>query len=152
VGSETGLGIEASLLLYMDSSSIVKLYIDEAGSIETEIEYNRADRVATSIVAYAEVRAAFASNHRNGTVTADSLQFLTQEFDAAWPYFYAIPISEGLVKPAGSLAQTHALSGFDAIHLASALEFRRRSPDTVNFAVADARLRAGALAEGFVVI
>ncbi len=51
---------------------------------------------------------------------------------------------------AGELAVTHALRGFDAIHLAAALELRQQAEGViVTFAVFDVRLTQAAKAEGF---
>ena len=52
--------------LYLDTSALVKLYVEEEGR-ETVFEaVEGADRVATSTVAYAEARAAFARKVRLG--------------------------------------------------------------------------------------
>ena len=136
----------------MDSSSIVKLYINEPGSEETANSFNSADGVATSLVAYPEVRAAFARLLRERKITRRLLQRLVQDFDAGWQGFYAVAVTESIVRTAGLLAERHALTGFDAIHLASALALRDRQIDNVDLSTGDERLKSGAIAEGFVVV
>jgi len=47
-----------------------------------------------------------------------------------------------LVKAAENLSEKHALRGFDALHLASAVELKRLTSLPVTFSSSDARLRA----------
>jgi hypothetical protein len=49
-----------SLILYLDTSSLVKLYVEEDGSPEVERLAIEASLVCTSVIAYAEARSAFA--------------------------------------------------------------------------------------------
>ncbi len=136
----------------MDSSSIVKLYIDEPAFAETREAAARTDGIATSMVAYPEVRAAFAAKHRNGEFTEPELQRLVRDFDSDWPTFYVIAVSGSVVQAAGDLTEKHILSGFDAIHLASAIELRDQGVDSIDFAVADRRLGTAVIALGFVAV
>ena len=49
-----------ALILYLDTSALVKLYVRERGSARVRAQVGKADAIATSVVAYAEARAAFA--------------------------------------------------------------------------------------------
>ena len=136
----------------MDSSSIVKLYVDEPGHHATREASSRADRVLTSLVAYPEVRAAFAAKRRNREFSERGLARLVMDFETDWPRFYSLELSVTVALTAGGLAQSYALSGLDSIHLATAMALREVSPDTVELSTFDDRLRRAALAEGFVVV
>jgi uncharacterized protein with PIN domain len=48
------------MMLYLDTSALVKLYVDEPLSQELSAALDEAEAVATSLLAYAEARAAFA--------------------------------------------------------------------------------------------
>ena len=48
------------MTLYLDTSSLFKLYVEESGSDEVRMDLAQAKAVATSAVSYAEARAAFA--------------------------------------------------------------------------------------------
>jgi uncharacterized protein len=50
--------------LYLDTSSLVKLYVAEAGSEDVRAQVHRATVVATSMIAYPETRAALARRRR----------------------------------------------------------------------------------------
>ena len=48
------------MILYLDTSALVKLYVREAGSVLVRRATEASEAAATSTVAYAEARAAFA--------------------------------------------------------------------------------------------
>ncbi len=68
-----------------------------------------------------------------------------------WGTLAAIRLDGRLARLAGSLADRHALTALDAIHLASALSLREPGED-VAFVTFDRRLREAALAEGLTVL
>jgi predicted nucleic acid-binding protein len=136
----------------MDSSSIVKLFIEEPGSFETKLSLSLADDAATSLVTYPEVQAAFARLVRTGKITSGVQIRAITAFEAMWPHFLKWTVDEEISQSAGRLANAHPLKGFDAIHLASALVFRKNSPETVDMATWDRQLRSAAIAEGFTVV
>ena len=48
------------MMLYLDTSALVKLFVDEPLSQELSVAVDEAEAIATSLLAYAEARAAFA--------------------------------------------------------------------------------------------
>lgn len=50
------------MILYLDTSALVKLYVRERGSVSVRALVEQADVVASSVIAYAEARA----NGRHG--------------------------------------------------------------------------------------
>jgi predicted nucleic acid-binding protein len=137
------------LILYVDSSSIVKLYVPEAGSAETNDVVSNADRVATSLLAYAEVRAALARARRDRRIrTVSSYARCKNQFEQDWPTYLQLAASEGLIHSAGDLAERHALSGFDSVHLSAALALSSGTAEEIQVSTWDQRLAAAAIAEG----
>ena len=59
-----------------------------------------------------------------------------------------VELSSKVARRAGELAERRALRGFDAIHLASALEVEHLMGSTGGFCCFDDRLREAASAEG----
>lgn len=108
-------------LAYFDSSALVKLVVEEDGSRDVAALWDGADAVVTSRVAHPEVRSALAAARRDGRL--DETDHEVAERD--WRDFHAalrmVEVSERVEDAAGRLAESHALSGFDAIHLASAI-------------------------------
>lgn len=108
----------------MDTSALVKLYSVEEGREVVERAVEEAELVATSIVAYAEARAALARKCREGVFSAEEHREAVDALNEDWETFEKPEVTEGIVRAAGDLAEEHALRGFDAIHLASALTIR----------------------------
>jgi predicted nucleic acid-binding protein len=113
--------------LYLDTSSLVKLYVSEAGSDVVGRLVGRATVVATSVVAYAETRAVVARLRREGLLTASSLASAKREFEDQWPTYLTLDATDTLCRAAGKLAEMYRLRGFDSIHLASFGEIARRA-------------------------
>lgn len=136
--------------LYLDTSVLVKLYVDEDGSEGVARWVADAELVATSRVAYPEARAALARRRREGALTSAGQRRVVSELDRDMASFVLVELNEALARAAGDLAERRGLRGFDAIHLASALELGRLLGTSPCFAAADARLMAAAAAEGLV--
>ena len=69
------------MILYLDTSALVKLYVDEPGRERVEAAVRNAERIATVRVTYAEARAAFARQRRERAITARDLRTLVRALD-----------------------------------------------------------------------
>jgi predicted nucleic acid-binding protein len=127
------------LIVYFDTSALVKLFVKEAGAEIARDTAARANIVATSILAYAEARSAFSRKRRFGEITADQLDRVKEEFEATWEDLQIVPVDENIVRRAGNFAETYSLKGFDAVHLASADTLLQRFEE-ITFACFDADL------------
>lgn len=133
------------MTLYLDTSSLVKLYVTEAGSDAVRQLVGEAKVVATSVVAYAETRGALARLRREGTLTASKLASAKREFEDQWPTYLTLEASDALCRAAGEFAEKYSLRGFDSIHLASFAEVARRAgTDDTRFSSFDDRLNQAA--------
>jgi len=122
---------------------LVKLYLDEEDSEVVHEAVEAAEGVATSTVAYAETRAAFARRKGIGDLDDEGLQRAIRALDNDWRTYVRLAVSNLVAYRAGVLAERYALRGFDAIHLASAARLGERFPD-VYFLAFDARLMEAA--------
>ena len=95
------------MTLYLDTSSVVKLYVTEAGSEVVRQLVGDATVVATSVVAYAETRAALARLRREGVLTASKLTAAKREFDEQWPTYLTLEATDSLCRVAGELAEKY---------------------------------------------
>ena len=133
------------MTLYLDTSSLVKLYVTEAGSEVVRQLVGEANVVVTSVVAYAETRAALARLRREGMLTASKLTSAKREFDGQWRTYLTLEATDSLCRAAGELAEKYSLRGFDSIHLASFAEVSRRAgADDTRFSSFDDRLNHAA--------
>jgi len=111
--------------LYLDTSSLVKLYVAESGSDLVRQLVDKARAVCTSLVTYPETRATFARLRLEGRLTEAEFTFTKHEFDAEWPTYVTVGVTGSLCREAGELAERFGLRGFDGIHLASFAEIAR---------------------------
>ena len=140
------------MILYLDTSAWVKLYVHELGSKELRAYTNKAETLAASVVAYPEARATFARIKAQGISTeAKHLQRLAQ-LNLDWENMLRIELVPAVIRTAGDLAEVYGLRGFDSIHLASALWLKEKTRMSLSFAVFDLRLRAAAERAGLVVV
>jgi len=136
------------VILYLDTSSLVKLYMEEEASLKIETLVKSSEATATSIVSYAEARAAFARRFREKSFTSDEHNRLKAFFDEDWRNYFILNITQDMIKLAGNLAEKHALRGFDSIHLASALILHQEVSSPVVFSCFDSKLEKAAMREG----
>jgi predicted nucleic acid-binding protein len=108
--------------LYLDTSSLLKIYVAEDGSDEVRQQLADCAAAATSAVTYAEARAAFARRRRDGTLTAAVFRAAKRDLDEDWPRYLIVEPTMALCRHAGELAERHALRGFDSLHLAAFLQ------------------------------
>jgi predicted nucleic acid-binding protein len=130
------------VILYCDTSTLLKLYINEDQTDQVIQSVNEASAVLTHLIAYAELRASLAKAQRMGRITKNELQDLTRDVDEDWRTFHILTVGQGLVSSAGAMAEHHGLRGYDSVHLAAA-EFAFRSmgePEYFRFAVFDKQL------------
>lgn len=134
-------------IVYLDTSALVKLVVDEPGSALVAALWDGADLVVTSRLADAEVRAVLAGGRRAGRLVDDGQA--TDDWDRLRPGLHVLELGESVTAAAAALVDAHPLRAADALHLASALELR--SPDLV-VAVWDEHLATAARAEGLRVV
>ena len=128
------------MIAYLDASALVKRYVSERGSRETADLTAHAEAVATSLVSRAEVAAALAKAVRLGIVEVESGRKAQRAFGSQWADIVKIPVTEALVSRAEVLAWDHALRGYDAVQLASALTFQESVGAKITFATFDRNL------------
>jgi predicted nucleic acid-binding protein len=138
------------VILYLDTSSLLKLYVDEQHSPAVRDWVVAAQMLATSRVTYPEAAAALARRHRLGDLSDASLRRALSALERQWPTVAAIELHEGL---AAELALRHALRGLDAIQLAAALAVTQTAGTAlVAFSTFDRQLSQAAQVEGLRVL
>ena len=125
------------MMLYLDTSVMVKLSVEESMSSDVVEAVKEAEAVATSLIAYAEARAAFARARREARLSVLAYRALVKKFIEGWSRFVVVEVTDRVVKHAGDLAAHRALRGFDALHLESALNLRDRLATPVTFLAFD---------------
>ena len=139
------------MILYLDTSALVKLYVSEEGSESVRGAVEAADTVATSRVAYSEARAALAMAARLGRITEEERAAAAAVFRTDWHLFSVVNVTQSLVELAAELAEAKTLRGFDAIHLASSILILQRTQEPVRFMAWDRPLVRAASEMGLTV-
>jgi uncharacterized protein len=106
------------MILYLDTSSLLKCLIDEAHTADVLRWVDAADAVATSRITFPEAAAALSRRQRLGDLTGEAARLALRHLARRWSEFMLVDISE---FRAGGLATRHPLRGFDAVQLAAAL-------------------------------
>lgn len=109
------------MILYYDTSALIKILIDERGSELARKLWATAYPAASSILAYPEGRAALATARRAGRLRGQSYERSLRTFEGIHEALVSIGVGEQLAKAAGRHATEFGLRGYDAVHLATAL-------------------------------
>lgn len=121
------------MILYLDTSALVKVFVDEPGRAEVAEAVGRSSAIATAMVSYAEARATFARLLREERLTAREHSDVVEQLDMRWRSYERPPVTNELVGAAGDLAERLALRGYDAVQLASAAAcYTRRDRNDLN--------------------
>jgi uncharacterized protein len=132
------------VITYVDTSTLIKLLIDEVGSTEAGRIWDEPDVLVSARIGHVEARAALAAAQRQGRISADVFRHAVDGLEVLWSQLSVVEIDEVLMRLAGDLAASHSLRGYDAVHLAAA---HLVGADV--FSSADRRLCTAASADGF---
>jgi len=135
-------------MLYLDTSALLKKYVEETGSREVRSLIGRQEFVATCSVARAEAACALARAVRLGSLPEPAARQAHRVFIHEWKNYVRVRVSEALIARADSLAWSHKLRGYDAVHLAAALEWQDRVNETITLATFDKELWTAAAETG----
>ena len=134
--------------LYLDTSALVKLHVQEEGSSLVRRGVERAALIATSALTYVEARAAFVRLRHEGGISAVNYQRVVRDLDADWPHYLVVQVTDRLLRQGARLAEAHRLRAYDAVHLASAVAVRVRLDEPVTVGCWDRELARAARGEG----
>ncbi len=105
------------MILYLGSSSLIKLYIEEAHS-ETIADWVRVSEiVATCRVAYTEIISALNIRLRKGDLSKENYDKTLEKFNEDWQFIAKIDFDD---FEAGNLIKKYGLTRFGALHLSAA--------------------------------
>ena len=111
----------APLILYFDTSALIKLVVVEPGSDLAAALWSAPLRAASSVLCYPEGCAALAAARRAGGLDATGYALARREFESLQSELVLVGVHGLLARRAGELAEELELGGYDAVHLATAL-------------------------------
>ena len=136
------------MTLYLDTSALVKIYLDEKGAPVVRDAVERSKLVATSSIAHAEARAAFARRRREDVLPLEGYKAVRRRFSDEWGSYLHLDVTDSIIAVAGDIAERHHLRAYDAIHLTTAIVLKERLSAPVVFASWDSALDRAARRAG----
>jgi predicted nucleic acid-binding protein len=137
------------MILYLDTSALVKRYFREPYSDDVISRWKSAEQIVTSSVAYAETMASMYRKKREDGLSDKLIRKTAGIFQRDWESFIRVEVNDALNRYIDSAVDRYPLRGFDAVHLASAMVLYERLPEDFLFACFDEVLARAAGSEGF---
>lgn len=135
------------MILYLDTSSLVKLYIDEADSEEIRGIVAQAELIVTCRITCPEFYSALTRRRNCNEISRKDYEKLSIAFESDWERITVLDFDE---RQAGAFVRKHCLRGADSIHLSSLMQLAGGDEKLdIAFSSADIRLNDAAAAEGF---
>lgn len=131
------------MITYVDTSTLLKVLIDEEGSDRAELVWDAADALASVSLIVVEARAALAAATRGERLTARQHEQAKDELSALTGDLHLAAVTDDLIARAANLAEDEGLRGYDAVHLAAALLLGASVLTSADEALCDAAGRNG---------
>ena len=132
------------MILFCDTSALVKLYILEDSSREMQTLAGAASAIAVCRIAWAEMMAAVARRAREFPNDADAIEVVRKRLRTDWPSYVVVEVTQALVELAGEYADTFALRAYDSVQLASAQKTYLQLGQNMRFCCFDKQLNTAA--------
>jgi predicted nucleic acid-binding protein len=139
------------MILYLETSALIKRYVIETGSKEVNALIESADTVGSAMLTRVEMASALAKAVRMSWVETDIAQNAWQDFLSHWHSFARLSLTPALVEYASRLAWEHGLRGYDATHFAAALNWQETLDMSITLATFDRELWLAAKKTGLAV-
>jgi predicted nucleic acid-binding protein len=134
-------------MIYLDSSALVKRYVEEEGTNFVKSILAGNGLIATSKLTYPEILSALMRKVRAGEIERKTFNGIINVFDKDWEHVLMLDFHNDLLQVVKMLIEKHPLKAADTIHLSSALWLKLSSKSDVTFVASDSNLLKAARAE-----
>lgn len=144
-------------LLYLDTSALVKLYVQEAGT-ERMLELAHPDagnQLAIVSLARIEFRSAVRRRAQIGDIDAATAVLLIRTLNVHLATLFQVqPVNDMVLEEAAGAVDRHLLRAYDAVQLGGCLALQSTVAEDfeTQFVCADGHLLRAAVADGLVVL
>lgn len=129
------------MIIYFDTSALVKRYLREADSDQVMALFGEADHIFGSVViTQVEMAATFRRAVRMEAASSKLAAEVWQDFLDHWQSFTRLRIFAGTIERASENAWKYDLRGYDALHLAAALLWQETLGVQITLATFDREL------------
>lgn len=132
------------MILYLDTSALVKAYITEHMSNKVMDAIEKSDIIASHSIAYVEAHAAFARLKREQKINESTFVTIKKVFIEDWENYLQVKNSFTVLQQASEFADVFALRAYDSVHLSAAVLLFRQTKQDVSFACFDEQLNKAA--------
>ncbi len=136
------------MIVYLDTSAWVKLFVEESGSDKVRQIVGNCTTVCTHLITYVEIHAALARAKRMHRLTDANWQTAINYFDLEWQHTMVVSVDEPLIRRAASLTLAYKLRGYDSVHLAAAEMLNKQLAERLIFISFDNELNSASSALG----
>jgi len=138
------------MILYLGTSSLAKLYVEEKYSDIVRDWVEKAEIIATCRVAYTEMISALELKVKQNDLSTNDYNHIMKRFAHDWLNFAIVDFDE---REAGGFVKKYGLTRFAAIHLSAAKLIQKELNDiSLSFSSVDENLREAASTEGLKVL
>ena len=139
-------------MIYLDSSALVKRYLQEDGTDVIQSLLRETEVFATSKLTYPEILSAFMKKRRVGEINRKTLEAVIDKFENDWEKIFVIEFHNELLPGVKKLIEKYPLRGADALHLASALWLDNTLKMGLTFVASDIGLLKAARSEALKIL
>ncbi|MDX8405185.1 MAG: type II toxin-antitoxin system VapC family toxin [Mariprofundus sp.] len=135
-------------MIYLDTSALLKLYVEESGTDQVKTFIGHASYIMTHLITYAEIRASLAKALRMHRIDSNNLLIKKQEIERDWQCMDILTPDETMIRRAADLAEQFGLRGYDSVHLAAVEMLHKQAMIPLTFVCFDYDLNKAASALG----
>jgi predicted nucleic acid-binding protein len=129
------------MIIYFDTSALVKRYLREADSDKVVALFNEADHIFGSVViTQVEIAATFQRAVRINAASSTLVAEVWRDFLDHWQSFTRLRVFAGTIERASESAWKYDLRGYDSLHLAAALLWQETLGTQIALATFDREL------------
>jgi len=132
------------MLVYLDSSALIKKYFEEIGSEHIAQIWNESEYIAISQVGYSEILGTIHKKQKMDRFSDKVKNQINKTFLEDWDSFIKVNADSKLNLELIRIHTKYLLRGFDAIHLATAKILSKQFEKDLQFLTADTNLQNAA--------
>lgn len=138
-------------MLFCDTSALMKLYVNEAGSLQMMSLAQSATSIFVAEITWVEMRAALAQRVRLQSTPMTEADQALERLRAEWSQFQKITTDARLCEIAGDMAAAFGLRAYDSVQLAAADQIHKATSGQMRLCCFDKQMNAAAKVLGMAV-
>ncbi len=140
------------MIVYADTSALVKLFVNEAHSDSVRQWIQAASQLVVSEVTWTEMCAALSLKKRTGQLASAQANRVLATMRQHWARYHKLGTDAALFTEAGELALRLNLRAYDSVQLASAWRAFGATGPALSFCCFDQKLNSAAKSMGLPVL